>query len=129
MYTLLGFGLIVAAIAQFIWATLQFRRAKPPRWTRSDFIANLSVLGLVGGIAFGAAFLIQGVVTGGSAGWAELAGLIILLVVAVIYAQRSRLRRPRSGLTPLAGGAEPGGKDDDQPPRPMGGGRDQRRAA
>lgn len=129
MYTLLGFGLIVAAIAQFTWATIQFRRAQPPRWTRSDFIANLTVLGLVAGIAFGAAFLIQGVATGGSAGWVELAGLIVLLGVAVIYAQRSRLRRPRSGLTPLAGSAEPGGEDDDRPPRPMGGGRDQRRAA
>jgi len=124
MFTLIGFGLIAAAIAMFAWATVQFRRATPPRWTRSDFLANLIVLGLVSGLAFGSAFLIQGVAVGGTVGWAELAGLIVVPGMATVFVRRVRRPAARPDLTPISGGSGGG-----RPQRPIGAGSDHRRAA
>lgn len=124
MSTLLGFGLIIAAVGLFTWSTVQFRRATPPRWTRSDIAANFIVLGLVSGLAFGSAFLIKGLATGGMVGWLELAGLVVVLAVAVVFARRAWRPAPQPRLTPISGGT--GG---DRPQRPVGGGSDHRRAA
>lgn len=124
MLMLFGFGLIIAAVGLFTWAAVQFRRPKPPRWTRSDFTANLVVLGLVLGLAFGGAFLIKGVAAGGVAGGLELAGLVVFLVVAVVLARRARRPAPQPDLTPVAGG-----RDDRPPQSPTGGDRERRRAA
>lgn len=128
MSTLLGFGLIAAAVTVFAWAAAQTRRADAPRWTRSDFIANLVVLWLVGGLAFGAAFLVSGVAAAGAFGWAELAGMIVTLAAVLVFLRRGRSPAPKPRLTPVAGGAA-GGRGGERPSPAAGGGRNQKRAA
>jgi len=128
MSTFLGFGLITAAVAVFAWAAAQTRRADAPRWTRSDFIANLVVLWLVGGIAFGAAFLITGIAAAGAFGWAELAGMMVTLAVVLVFLRRDRSPASKPRLTPVAGGAAGGSGSERRSPA-AGGGRNQRRAA